>query len=394
MKAIQNVSKDCFAHQKYVLSVFGFSTNTGFVKKLYAITLLIILTIYPFAVIIEIVNLNNNFDQLILNVMFEIAYITGLICGYCLYWNKSSLHKLFDKMQVLGELAKFVNGNDDYLLIQNCENFVIKLGSGGPIYLYVPVMGSSIFVATILSIQNKEWTLPFGSGIFIQNGAIQFFLQIFTYCVNILLNYFALFMYISMLILVSAHCQHLQKYIRSIIKVTQRNESLKTDNQQNANITWKTFKIELKKVVDYHTTINETASVIEKIYCFFIFSWFGGISLCICCLMYHGLTLPAGDVNILKEFMFIVIAYTLLLTIAYWGDQVQTESSKILSACYEVEFVGLDLRIQKSLLLIQMQRPIKLTIGKIKNLDLPTMVAVFQSIYSYYAFLRTMKNAY
>lgn len=83
-----------------------------------------------------------------------------------------------------------------------------------------------------------------------------------------------------------------------------------------------------------------------------------------------------GDVNFYKELMFVVFCCTLLLLLSFWGDQVIIESAKIASLCYEVDFVGLDIRIQKSLLIIQLQKPIQLTIGKIQILYLPTMVGV------------------
>lgn len=63
---------------------------------------------------------------------------------------------------------------------------------------------------------------------------------------------------------------------------------------------------------------------------------------------------------------------------SFWGTKVITESLALAKSCYEVEFVGTDIRFQKALILIMQrsQSPFKLTLGRFAALSLVTLLGV------------------
>lgn len=67
-----------------------------------------------------------------------------------------------------------------------------------------------------------------------------------------------------------------------------------------------------------------------------------------------------------------------MLTLCYWGNVVITESADLAVACYDVDFIGSDVRFQRSLqMMIQMcQREMCFTSGKLAPLSLQTFVTV------------------
>lgn len=85
--------------------------------------------------------------------------------------------------------------------------------------------------------------------------------------------------------------------------------------------------------------------------------------------------------------MIVTITYVLMWFVAYRGEQVLIESQNIAGACSDINFIGSDIRLQRYLLMIirQGQKPIFVTLGKMKILNLSTIVAVSMSIITLYA---------
>lgn len=67
-----------------------------------------------------------------------------------------------------------------------------------------------------------------------------------------------------------------------------------------------------------------------------------------------------------------------LYIMCYWANQILIESKRVAEACYHTNFVGKDVRFQKSLVLIMLrsQKPVQLTIGKFVVLDVQVFVWV------------------
>ncbi|KAF2893677.1 hypothetical protein ILUMI_12495, partial [Ignelater luminosus] len=84
--------------------------------------------------------------------------------------------------------------------------------------------------------------------------------------------------------------------------------------------------------------------------------------------------IPSLSFSFLNQLLLAVGNGLLQFITAYWGNQVITESEAIVRTCYEADFIGADVRFQKSLIKI-MQRSQKVprfTVGKITPLSINT----------------------
>ncbi|KAK5644151.1 hypothetical protein RI129_007996 [Pyrocoelia pectoralis] len=75
---------------------------------------------------------------------------------------------------------------------------------------------------------------------------------------------------------------------------------------------------------------------------------------------------------------------------SYWGSELIKEYQAIGDTCYEIEFVGQDLRFQKMLrFVIQRTRtPLEFTVGGFSPLTMRTFLLVMKGAYSFFMFLR------
>ncbi|KAF5303884.1 hypothetical protein FQR65_LT18911 [Abscondita terminalis] len=114
-------------------------------------------------------------------------------------------------------------------------------------------------------------------------------------------------------------------------------------------------------------------------------------SICIMTFsLYYASVLPMLSTAALLSYFEVSAVSSTLFMLSYFGTQLATASEDISNTLYEMDFVGLDIRFQKSLLLIIMrsQKPSWLTIGGFTNLSISVYAWVLRTTYSYVMILR------
>ncbi|KAF5294997.1 hypothetical protein FQA39_LY13307 [Lamprigera yunnana] len=105
---------------------------------------------------------------------------------------------------------------------------------------------------------------------------------------------------------------------------------------------------------------------------------------------YYASVLPMlSTAAFLSYFEVSAVASTLFL-MCYFGTHLSIATENIASTLYKMDFVGLDIRFQKSLMLIIMrsQKPCWLTIGGFSDLSIGVFAWIIRNTYSYLMILR------
>lgn len=87
---------------------------------------------------------------------------------------------------------------------------------------------------------------------------------------------------------------------------------------------------------------------------------------------------PALDFKALQSYLEVIYIISALFFLCYCGTELSEASQSIASACYEADFIGTDIRFQKSLIFIMMrsQRPAQITVGKFTGLSIAIFTLV------------------
>ncbi|KAF2879492.1 hypothetical protein ILUMI_26687 [Ignelater luminosus] len=172
---------------------------------------------------------------------------------------------------------------------------------------------------------------------------------------------------------------------------------LGTDDKNNKTVSvtdssreWPILQKSIKKIVIHHLSLIDLVGNIEEV--FSVLLLIGVISsLSIASFsLYYASVLPLLDFSAVQSYFEVSAVILTLFVISYCGTGLSESSEYIASICYEINFIGTDIRFQKSLLLIMMrsQKPVRITIGKFAGLSIEIFVWFMRSIYTYFMVLR------
>ncbi|KAF5308060.1 hypothetical protein FQR65_LT06435 [Abscondita terminalis] len=158
---------------------------------------------------------------------------------------------------------------------------------------------------------------------------------------------------------------------------------------EDHTVEWKYLQKRLKQVVLYHIAILDVSKLVDET--FKITHLVTIISLSyVLCLQLYGLSKTSISDGIFWIQCLDVIILTVPLNIVnYYGNEIILDSQNIANCCYNVDFIGTDIRFQKGLLLIiqKSQKPIVMTVGNFAPLSIATTIAMMKATYSYFMFL-------
>ncbi|KAF5296986.1 hypothetical protein FQR65_LT10138 [Abscondita terminalis] len=145
----------------------------------------------------------------------------------------------------------------------------------------------------------------------------------------------------------------------------------------------------LKDCLHQLTSIMEITKKFEKMFSFFFLIDFVGLSIIIAsCLVY---SFMINSYN-LKSAQMLTIVFAAVATeffTTYWGSELVKQYLEIGHCCYEIDFVGTDIRFQKSLRFMteQTQRPVQFSVGGFSPLTMRTFLLVLKGAYSCFTLL-------
>ncbi|KAK4886433.1 hypothetical protein RN001_002704 [Aquatica leii] len=103
-----------------------------------------------------------------------------------------------------------------------------------------------------------------------------------------------------------------------------------------------------------------------------------------------------SNLNIKRLFLFLEVftVFAAALIYCYYGEELTHRSREISHVAYEVDFVGTDLRFQKSLIMLirQEQKSLKIKAGSMIEGSMTVVVWILRTSYSVYMMLRTFNT--
>ncbi|KAK4885512.1 hypothetical protein RN001_001783 [Aquatica leii] len=223
--------------------------------------------------------------------------------------------------------------------------------------------------------------LPFGFFFEVINVEVTVLIQTLSYFIlgtGYIITDVVIFVVLGHLKLHLLNLQHCIKNLisNSINDTYVHNNHVPYINEQT--VEWKYLKTRLKEVIVYHSAILDVSKLIDNTFCISHLVKFICLSFLLCLIIYGISTVSASDTFFWFLCSYAITLIVLLNAVNYYGNEITIESQNIAKACYNVEFVGTDIKFQKSLLLMMQksQIPISMTVGKFALLSITTSLTV------------------
>ncbi|XP_031352497.1 odorant receptor 67a-like [Photinus pyralis] len=157
---------------------------------------------------------------------------------------------------------------------------------------------------------------------------------------------------------------------------------------------WKYLSVYLKDAVEYHLDIINAANAIEDVLHGVFLAFFMYTLSFLCVNIYRASLLAATNVEVLFIVAESLIVYFPTLIICYYGEELAHYSEQVGTVAYQLDFVGTDLRFQKSLILMiqRSQDTLQIKAGRMIGATMNTAVWIIRSAFSAYMMLRTVNT--
>ncbi|KAF5289785.1 hypothetical protein FQA39_LY03702 [Lamprigera yunnana] len=322
-------------------------------------------------------------------------------------WNRKKLKNLVEKLEREPFAPNVERGGEiEEKLIQGCRTFTTTQAiiCWGSVVVTVGMSTVVTFYKRVTSSDYRNWEFTYGPLTMLNvsyspNYEITWLYQIA--CVT-----FIGFNHCSIILIMAGILAHasvqfkiLQNNLERIsknaytfmIKDGQRIE----DEDDAAKISWKYLKQSLDNTISYHLDILAITTELEEIFNMLTLTIFVFSLGVMCFLVYHTTLLPLNSImRLFKAFTDCMSALAPVFLLCYWSHQVAHESFEVSKAAYRANFVGSDLKLQKSLALIitRSQRPVVLKAGKFFEISLPTFVWILRTSYSAFMVLKNVND--
>ncbi|KAF2895754.1 hypothetical protein ILUMI_10422 [Ignelater luminosus] len=167
------------------------------------------------------------------------------------------------------------------------------------------------------------------------------------------------------------------KILQKILRDTFKHLGINDRDDETVSVTdsskkWKTLRTEIKKIVIHHLSLIDLVGNLEAVSSvLLLIGVISGLSITSFSL-YYASVLPLLDFTALQSYFEVLATIVPLFVVCYCGNELSKSSEYIANMCYKINFIGTDIKFQKSLLLIMMrsQKPVRLTIGKFAGISI------------------------
>ncbi|KAF5274119.1 hypothetical protein FQR65_LT04517 [Abscondita terminalis] len=328
----------------------------------------------------------------LVEIMYSTGFISVELIGFSIIIKRKHLMKVFETLENGIFLPDSDRGGiEEKHLINTWIAYLNKI-----CLLVSPIVGILATCSYMAWKFTKYLQLPFGIFVNIINVDVTAFIQFIWFGVVSSGYLYTDLLFFIVLSHIKLHLTNLQACIKKLLQNSANDCLMDTDsNEKNGehNVEWKYVQKRLKQVVCYHTAILDVSKLIDEAFHMCSLVKFFTISYCLCLLIYN-----MSQVSIKEEIFWILFFYSLALTVStniiyYYGNDIILESQNIADCCYNIEFVGTSIKLQKALLLMiqRSQRPIVITVGKFAPISIATSIAVIRATYSYFMVLYSRK---
>ncbi|KAB0800143.1 hypothetical protein PPYR_08023 [Photinus pyralis] len=163
-----------------------------------------------------------------------------------------------------------------------------------------------------------------------------------------------------------------------------------TCSEKNKEPSYEDLKAFIGSVVSHHTSLIQLTTEVNSACADLLLITVMASLVTVSSAMYYATVVPMQSTAAVLSIFEMLAVITSMFVLSYFGTQLSTASQNVANACYELDFIGLDVRFQKSLLMIIMrcQRPAWLSVGGFTNLSIAVFTWMMRSTYSYFMILR------
>lgn len=381
------MEKRCFDLETKALRVIGLSlyTNENAFYKLYSYLVIFLVVTSSYCPLHSMFAETENISVVIENFTIGSAlFIAGLkiIVGYYIRLDLANYLQILLGKEFDIDAEKY--GALETKLIDECLR---RCNTQTSVFCAIPFL--YIFFANIPSIQQRltkksGWFLPYG-GLPLWDITYSPNYEFALIYVN-LANFAVYVSYmvttaivISIMVFLSYQCKILQSRIKTCLPRSFKNDVLQ----------WPRLKNNLKDCLNHLTAIMQISQKFEKLLSYLLLVDFIGLSVIIASCLWHSITLEAYNFKSAQLITLMLTAVVVEFFTTYWGSEMVKEYLAIGDCCYEIDFVGVDLRFQKSLcfMIQQTQRPIQFTVGGFSPLTMQSFLVVMKGAYTCFTFL-------
>ncbi|XP_031355783.1 odorant receptor 4-like [Photinus pyralis] len=194
------------------------------------------------------------------------------------------------------------------------------------------------------------------------------------------------------------HFKHLSMNLKEIVEnakeVYCQERGLPQSAMVSSDIPWKYLHSQMKGALTYHESLMKIAEVIETIFNRCILFNFIILSVFTCLILYLLVDCPIFSIASLRLIFYLLMGFLPFFIDCYLSNVVMIESAEIAYSCYQIDFIGTDLRFQKMIIMVigRWQKSVKFTIGKFAPLEIATSLTVAKASISYFMLLQNLKK--
>ncbi|KAF5308136.1 hypothetical protein FQR65_LT06315 [Abscondita terminalis] len=295
--------------------------------------------------------------------------------------------RIFDYLEDETILPNFDRSVNEETSMKNTIALIQKCNFGAVVVLTI------VYLLTITCWYFTRFTKwPYGVFWEIVNYDVSVVLNCIFYLV-VCHNYFGLHaMFITLLYHIQLHLNNLQSCIETLVNTEIQHDLQNLTSVPVNHFDWKHTQFQVKKIVSYHVTIYNISKDIDEAFRYCYLLCFVIITIILCFTVYDIVFASTATISYLLQIVYTFILIFTILTICYHGNQVTVKSLEVADTCYELNFIGSDIRLQKILIILMQrsQRPIIMRIGKFAPLSFATAVGILKAAYSYLMLLQNM----
>ncbi|KAF5286406.1 hypothetical protein FQR65_LT12586 [Abscondita terminalis] len=298
--------------------------------------------------------------------------------------------KILNTIEVLQDRFNVYQWSQDYVYTINKATLL----SSGFYYVLLSLLFLLSFYGRLTN-DPREWRTPI-MDIYVINVTYSPNYEI-AYVYEVITIYFVSSMVCFANVLIAAILLDMSvqfKIFNKHIKNTFENVLGATYEANKEPVGWSVLQQSVKDVVQRHTFLIQLMTDTETVCSLPIFIDVVANILIICFSGYYASVLPLFDSKALQSYFEIIFVTLSLFLVSYCGTQITEELASISNTCYDINFIGTDLRFQKALIFImsRTQKPVRVTVGGFTALSISVFVAIIRNSYSMFMVLHNTND--
>ncbi|XP_031342011.1 odorant receptor 49b-like [Photinus pyralis] len=379
------IRKNCIFFPKYLLRCLGinFYENESVSYKIYSFIAIILIVSYPWNSLHSIYHHLDNFDLMINGCFNMFGAVSATFKALTMLYHRGIFRKV---------LRTIADAQEEQNVYRTTQGYIYRLNKivicGSLCYYLFLGLLYMISLYGRLTLPCEEWRTPI----------LDVTLLNITYSPNYEVAY--VYEVLSVYLVSSIVCFSNVLITTILIDMTVQfklfrnciRNNFKSLNDQNKS--WTILQRFLKDIVERHLSLIDLMQQIEMACSKLVLIDVLANLLIICFSCYYASVLPLFDSKAFQAYFEVVVVSLSQFSMSYFGTQLSVASQSIADTCYELDFIGTDIRFQKGLLIVMRRsvKPLYITVGGFSMLSITVFVMIMKNSYSFLMVLRSTNN--